>query len=437
MAIISLILSVVTLLAVIILLLRKPTQPNSDLTKDFENADKNLERAQRSLQEEIARNRTELNGTIQQFREELNTTLTSFNKAVTAQMAEMGTSNKNQLDTFSKQLTTMTQINEQKLEKVRDVVDLRLKTLQEDNSQKLEKMRETVDEKLHSTLEKRLGESFKQVSDRLEKVHQGLGEMQTLASGVGDLKKVLTNVKTRGTWGEIQLGNLLDQMLVPDQYDRNVVTKKGSRDPVEFAIKLPGRDSAAVYLPVDAKFPKEAYERLMEAQDQVNVALIEEMGKAIEIQIKLEAKNIRDKYIDPPFTTDFAIMFVPIEGLYAEILRRPGLCDLLQKDYRVTVAGPTTFAALLNSLQMGFRTLAVEKRAGEVWTLLGTVKTEFGKFGDILDKTREKLEQATKHIELAATKSRTIETKLRKVQELPSGAQPVLTQESEANAVAE
>ncbi len=298
-------------------------------------------------------------------------------------------------------------------------------------------MRETVDEKLHSTLEKRLGESFKQVSDRLEKVHQGLGEMQTLASGVGDLKRVLTNVKTRGTWGEIQLGNLLDQILVPDQYERNVITKKGSRDPVEFAIKLPGRDSAPVYLPVDAKFPKEDYERLMDAQDQANVVLIEEAGKAIEARIKFEAKNIRDKYVDPPFTTDFAILFLPIEGLYAEVLRRPGLCDLLQKEYRISVAGPTTFAALLNSLQMGFRTLAVEKRASEVWTLLGTVKTEFGKFGDILDKTKEKLQQATDNIELASKKSRTIETKLRKVQDLPSSVQPLLIEESEADAVVE
>jgi DNA recombination protein RmuC len=437
MAIISLILSALTLIAVAILIARKPSQANTDLARDFENADKNLERAQRALQEEIARNRTELNGTIQQFREELQTTLTSFNKTVIAQMAEMATSDKNQLDTFSKQLTTMTQINEQRLEKVRDVVDLRLKTLQEDNGQRLEKMRETVDEKLHSTLEKRLGESFKQVSDRLEKVHQGLGEMQTLASGVGDLKRVLTNVKTRGTWGEIQLGNLLDQMLVPDQYERNVITKKGSRDPVEFAIKLPGRDSAPVYLPVDAKFPKEDYERLMDAQDQANIALIEEAGKAIEARIKLEAKNIRDKYIDPPFTTDFAILFLPIEGLYAEVLRRPGLCDLLQKEYRISVAGPTTFAALLNSLQMGFRTLAVERRASEVWTLLGTVKTEFGKFGDILDKTKEKLQQATDNIELASKKSRTIETKLRKVQDLPSSVQPLLIEESEADAVVE
>ena len=437
MELIALSLSVITLLAIAGLYLKKSTQINSDLSKDFENSDKNLERAQRALQDEIARNRTELNGTIQQFREELQTTLASFNKAVVSQMSEMASMNKDQLDSFSKQLTSMTQINEQKLEAVRGVIENRLKSLQDDNSQKLEKMRETVDEKLHSTLEKRLGESFKQVSERLEKVHQGLGEMQTLASGVGDLKKVLTNVKTRGIWGEIQLGNLLEQMLTAEQYERNVITKKGSRDPVEFAIKLPGRENAAVFLPIDAKFPKEDYERLLEAQEQANVALIEEAGKAIEVRIKSEAKNIRDKYIDPPYTTDFAIMFVPIEGLYAEVLRRPGLCEFLQKEYRVSVAGPTTFAALLNSLQMGFRTLAVEKRASEVWGLLGTVKTEFGKFGDILDKTKQKLQQATDNIDDAVKKSRTIETKLRKVQELPSSSEPLSIEENETSAVAE
>lgn len=420
-SIITLVAVGLTLVAVIVLLLRKNTQAVPvDHSKDFEQAEKNIERAQRALQEEIARNRSELNTSIQQFREELQSTLASFNKAIVAQMGEMGTMSKNQLDSFSKQLTSLTQMNEQKLEKVRDVVESRLKSLQDENSQKLEKMRETVDEKLHSTLEKRLGESFKQVSDRLEKVHQGLGEMQTLASGVGDLKKVLTNVKTRGTWGEIQLGNLLEQMLVPEQYERNVVTKKGSRDPVEFAIKLPGRDGIAVYLPIDAKFPKEDYERLLEAQEQVNTVVIEEAGKAIEARIKLEAKNIREKYVDPPFTTDFAVMFLPIEGLYAEVLRRPGLCELLQRDYRVTVAGPTTFAALLNSLQMGFRTIAVEKRASEVWGLLGVVKTEFGKFGDILDKTKKKLEEASNTIDSAATRSRQIEKKLKDVQVLPS-----------------
>ena len=282
-------------------------------------------------------------------------------------------------------------------------------------------MRETVDEKLHSTLEKRLGESFKMVSERLEKVHAGLGEMQSLASGVGDLKKVLTNVKTRGTWGEIQLGNLLEQMLTVDQYERNVVTKQGSRDPVEFAVKLPGRDGKVVYIPIDAKFPKEDYERLLLAQDEGNVPLIEELGKVIENKIKMEAKKIRDKYIDPPHTTDFAIMYLPIEGLFAEVLRRPGLHEQLQRDFRISIAGPTTITAHLNALQMGFRTLAVEKRASEVWQLLGAVRNEFVKFGDILDKTHTRLKQASEEIELATRKSRTIERKLKDVQELPAG----------------
>ena len=276
-----------------------------------------------------------------------------------------------------------------------------------------------------------MGESFKVVSERLEKVHEGLGEMQSLASGVGDLKKVLTNVKTRGTWGEIQLGNLLDQILTIDQYARNIATKKGSRDMVEFAIKLPGQDGNVVYIPIDAKFPKEDYERLLQAQDAGDVAAIEELAKAIENRIKLEAKKIRDKYIDPPQTTDFAIMYLPIEGLYAEVLRRPGLCEQLQRDFRVTLSGPTTITAVLNSLQMGFRTLAVEKRASEVWQLLGTVKNEFIKFGDILDKTHTRLKQASDEIESAARKSRTIEQKLKKVQELPSSSsQPLLGEET-------
>ena len=330
------------------------------------------------------------------------------------------------INAFTDQLLKLTDMNERKLEKIREVVETRLQALQEDNSEKLEKMRETVDEKLHSTLEKRLGESFKVVSERLEKVHAGLGEMQSLASGVGDLKKVLTNVKTRGTWGEIQLGNLLDQMLTVDQYERNVVTRQGSRDPVEFAIKLPGRDGKVVYIPIDAKFPKEDYDRLLEAQDKSDMAALEESVKAIESRIKLEARKIRDKYIDPPHTTDFAIMYLITEGLYAEVLRRPGLCDLLQREFRVMVAGPTTIAAVLNSLQVGFRTLAVEKRASEIGQLLVAVKNEFGKFGDMLENTKKKLDSASKEIESAATKSRTIERKLNKVQELPSNVKPDL-----------
>ena len=333
------------------------------------------------------------------------------------------------LEGFSGQLLKLTEINDQKLERVREVVERNLRSLQEDNNQKLEKIRETVDEKLHSTLEKRLGESFQLVSERLEKVHQGLGEMQNLASGVGDLKKVLMNVKTRGTWGEVQLGNLLDQILTPEQYSKNIITKKGSRDPVEFAIKLPGKDVNTVYLPIDAKFPLEDYQRLLDAQEQAQASLIEEAGKAIEARIKFEAKNIKEKYLDPPNTTDFGILFLPIEGLFAEVLRRSGFCEMLQREFRVVVAGPTTIAALLNSLQMGFRTLAVEKRASEVWNLLGAVKTEFGKFGLILTKTQEKLRQASETIEEAARKSRTIEQKLNKVQGLPSSEEAELLED--------
>jgi DNA recombination protein RmuC len=330
--------------------------------------------------------------------------------------------------TFSGQLSTLTQSNEQKLDKMRETVEERLKLLQEDNTNKLDKMRETVDEKLHATLERRLGESFKLVSERLEMVHKGLGEMQNLAIGVGDLKKVLSNVKTRGILGEIQLGNILEQILTTEQYAKNVATKKGSREHVEFAIKLPGRDDSGevVYLPLDAKFPREHYDSLMSAYDHGDPAAVDEAGKLLEGNIKKFAKDIKDKYIDPPYTTDFGIMFLPVEGLYAEVVRRPGLIETLQRDFKIIITGPTTLAAILNSLQMGFRTLAIEKRSSEVWTLLGAVKTEFGKFGDILEKTQKKLQEASNTIEDAAKKSRTIERKLKNVQELPSTEAPAL-----------
>jgi DNA recombination protein RmuC len=333
---------------------------------------------------------------------------------------ELSQNLKSSSDSLLSRFTDLTKMNEDKLEKVREAVERRLETLQQDNSLKLEKMRETVDEKLHSTLERRLGESFKIVSERLEQVQSGLGEMKTLASDVGDLKKVLTNVKTRGILGEVQLETLLEEILTTEQYEKNIATKKGSRDTVEFAIKLPGKEREAVFLPIDAKFPIEDYEKLLAAMDQANKTLIEEAGKSLENRIKGEAKNIREKYIDSPRTTDFAILFLPFEGLYAEVLRRPGLVDAVRRDTKIIVAGPTTIAALLNSLQLGFRTLAVEKRAGEIWNLLAGVKTEFGKFGDILEKTHDKLRQASDTIEEAARKSRTIEKKLRQVQELPN-----------------
>lgn len=403
---------------VVVRLLKELARLNSQFTQLSTGQDK----ASQFIREEIAKNRDESNRELRGVRSELTQNISTFTHSILSRITEISSLQKNQLDTFSQQLTALTALNEQKLDTMREVVASQLKTLQEDNSQKLEKMRETVDEKLHSTLEKRLGESFKMVSERLEKVHQGLGEMQTLAAGVGDLKKVLSNVKTRGTWGEIQLGNLLEQILTVEQFDRNVITKKDSRDPVEYAIKLPGHDSEIVYLPIDAKFPVQDYERLQEAAERADSAAVEQIGKELEAKIKNEARNIRDKYLDPPHTTDFGIMYLPTEGLFAEVLRRPGFSDLIRHDFRVMIAGPTIIAALLNSLQMGFRTLAVEKRASEVWTLLGTVKTEFNKFGDILEKTHKKLQEASDTIETAARKSRTIERKLRDVQELPAGS---------------
>lgn len=384
---------------------------------------KNQERIESGVKEEIACNRAELKSSAKEEREELRTILCSFENSLLNRLKESENSQKNQLDTFSRQLSMLTQLNEQKLEKVREVVEIRLKSLQEENNQRLEEMRVVVDEKLHNTLEKRLSEKFKLVSDSLESVYKGLGEMQALASNVGDLKRVLTNVKVRGTWGEIQLGSLLEQILTSEQYSSNVVTKKGSSERVEFAVKLPGRDkdiSECVWLPIDAKFPQEDYQRLLEAQEQANLDLMEKIAKQLEIRIKTEAKNIKDKYLDPPYTTDFGIMFLPTEGLYAEVLRRSGLCELLQRDYRIIVTGPTTLGALLNSLQMGFRTLVIEKRSSEVWQLLGVVKSEFAKFGDILDKTKKKLEEAANTIDDAAKKTRTIQSKLKNVQELPA-----------------
>jgi len=378
------------------------------------------ERLERVLREEIALSRREHGEAMRQLSD-----------SVLARMADIATLQKGQLDTFSRQLLALTQSNEQKLERLRETVEERLKLLQADNNRQLEEMRMTVDEKLHATLEKRLGESFRLVSERLELVHKGLGEMQMLAAGVGALKRVLTNVKTRGIWGEIHLAGLLEQILTVEQYDRNVATKPGSGERVEFAIRLPGRDKGdkPVWLPIDAKFPQEDYQRLLDAQEQANPALAEEAARALETRVRAEAKAGREKYIDPPHTTDFAILFLPVEGLYAEVLRRPGLYDLLLREYRVVVTGPTTLAALLNSLQMGFKTLAVEKRSSEVWALLGAVKTEFGRFGEMLEKTQKKLQEASNSIETAAQKSRTIERRLRTVQELPAADAAATLQE--------
>ncbi len=309
------------------------------------------------------------------------------------------------------------------LKNLTDTMALRQGELIKSTEAKLEKMRETVDEKLHKTLEERLGQSFKLVSERLEAVQKGLGEMQNLASGVGDLKKVLSNVKTRGVLGEIQLGNILEQIMAPEQYEANVKTKKGSNDHVEFAIKLPGKDDFGqeVYLPIDAKFPQEDYVRLQTAYDSADLAGIDSASKALSASIKKFAKDIRDKYIDPPHTTDFGIMFLPLEGLFAEVVRQPELVAILQREYKIIVTGPTTLAAMLNSLQMGFKTLAIQKRSSEVWQILGAVKTEFTKFGGVLEKARKKISEADDELEkLVTTRTNVMLTKLRKVEELPS-----------------
>jgi DNA recombination protein RmuC len=313
------------------------------------------------------------------------------------------------------------------LESVRSIVDLRLKQLQEGNAKQIDKMRATVDEKLQGTLEKRLGESFKLVSDRLEQVHQGLGAMQQLASDVGGLQRVLTNVKTRGGWSEWQLGVLLEEMLTPDQFAQNMKTRDDTDERVEFAIKLPGDENGApVWLPIDAKFPMEHYERLAAAQEKGDPTAVDTAMKTLETQLKRCAKDICEKYINPPKTTDFALLFLPSEGLYAEAIRRVGLVQNVQRDCRVTFVGPTTLAALLNSLQMGFRTLAIQKRSSEVWNLLAAVKTEFGKFGEALSAVKEKIDQASRKIEDVDVRSRAITRKLRDVEELPSNPQPML-----------
>jgi len=360
-------------------------------------------------------------GKIDGFAQQLDAVRHSLQQQAQQARDEQGRSLKQFGDTLSQQLGQLTEANDRRFAEVRATIEQRLKGIESNNASKLEEMRRTVDEKLHATLEQRLGESFKLVSDRLEQVHRGLGEMQTLAAGVGDLKKVLTNVKTRGTWGEVQLEALLEQMLTADQYAKNVATVPKSTERVEFAIRLPGRAEAGgtVWLPVDAKFPREDYERLIDAQERADPLAVEEASRALEARIRAEARSIAEKYVAPPHTTDFALLFLPTEGLYAEVLRRPGLSDLLQRDYRVTIAGPTTLTALLNSLQMGFRTLAIERRSSEVWQVLGAVKTEFGKFGDVLAKTKVQLETVTRSIEAAETRTRVMNRKLRAVEALP------------------
>ena len=395
-----------------------------------------LERLERELGREIGESS-------RGARQELSQTFAVFQQTLLAQGAEATRTQNAQIDAFGQQLALLKQTlsdtlhtqlqnlsesNARRMAEVRQTLEAQLAQLQTSNSTKLDEMRATVDEKLQATLQARLGESFKQVADRLEQVHKGLGEMQTLAQGVGDLKHLLTNVKTRGMFGEAQLEALLEQVFVPDQYAVQIATRPGSKNVVDFAIKLPGRSDSGepLWLPIDAKFPNDDYERLLDAQGRADVPGAELAGKALEARIRLEARSMADKYLEPPYTTDFAILFLPTEGLYAEVLRRPGLMEGLQREHRVTLAGPTTLLAMLSSLQMGFRTLALEKRASEVWQVLGAVKTEFGKFGDVLAKVKSQTETVLKTLDTAQTRSRAMGRALKKVEALPDVQSQVL-----------
>lgn len=385
------------------------------------------EQQEKMFRDEFSRSREETAGAAKAQREELSGALQRLNETTVKSISDVGAMLKAPIENVVGQTAKLSESNEQRLEALRSIVDTRLKQLQEDNSRQLDQMRVTVDEKLQGTLEKRLGESFKLVSERLEQVHQGLGAMQQLASDVGGLQRVLTNVKTRGGWGEVQLGALLEQVLTADQFERNVRIREESGETVEYAIRLPGDgNGSAVWLPIDAKFPVEDYQRLLAAQESADGPGTELATKNLETQLRKCAKEICSKYINPPKTTDFALMFLPTEGLYAEAIRRVGLVEQVQRDCRVVFAGPTTLAALLNSLQMGFRTLSIQQRSSEVWNLLASVKTEFGKFGEALTKVKDKLDQASSDMDKVATRSRLITKKLRDVEELPSNPQPLL-----------
>ena len=456
----SIALAAVTLCLVVWLLVRRndeaPMRRALEALQQSSRAD--AERLERELRDEVARSGS---GT----RQEIGQTLAAFQQTLLAQSGDVARTQNEQIDAFRVQLATMQQAvssalqhaasaqaaqaqasrdaqdaalkrfgdatgeqlralseaNERRLLEVRNTIEQRLTALQTDNEKKLEQMRATVDEKLQATLETRLTASFQQVAERLEQVHKGLGDMRDLARDVGSLSRVLTNVKTRGVFGEMQLAGLLEQVLAPEQYAKNVETVPGTGARVEYAIKLPGRrdDGEPLWLPIDAKFPREDYERLVEAQERADPVAVEASAKAIEVRLRAEARTIREKYVAPPHTTDFGIMFVPTEGLYAEALRRPGLVESLQREHKVMLAGPTTLLATLNSLQMGFRTLALEKRSAEVWEVLGAVKTEFGKFGEVLDKTQQKLREASDTIDKAKTRTNVMTRKLKTVEALP------------------
>ena len=434
-------------LLVLVLLWRKPDASAASADKLLQALDANrqdiarelrqeVQDASRAARQEASANMATFQQTLVQHSAEATRTQNARLDAFGTQLAAM---QKGLADTLSSQLGSLSEANARRLaelnetsatrlREMRSTLETQLAQLQSSNTTKLEEMRVTVDEKLQSTLQARLGESFKQVADRLEQVHKGLGEMQTLAQGVGDLKHLLTNVKTRGIFGEAQLAALLEQVFVPDQYAAQIATRPGSKNLVDFAVKLPGKaaDGAPLWLPIDAKFPNEDYARLLDAQGRADPVDADAAAKALEQRIRLEAKSITEKYVEPPHTTDFAILFLPTEGLYAEVLRRPGLMEALQRDYRVTLAGPTTLLAMLSSLQMGFRTLALEKRSSEVWQVLGAVKTEFGKFGDVLAKVKSQTQTVLNTLDSADTRSRAMQRALKTVQALPDEASQVL-----------
>ncbi|MEW6272381.1 MAG: DNA recombination protein RmuC [Thermodesulfobacteriota bacterium] len=432
--------AVLTLLLLIVALRRPRADALAPVVVALDDLAARHDRTESAVRDEIERNRREATSVAREAREELARGLTSFGDSLQGRTTEIAALQQKQLAQFGAQLGvllqtveqrlgTLTESNEAKLERLRTTVDDRLGQMHRDNAEKLELVRQTVDERLHGTLEQRLGESFKQVSERLEQVHKGLGEMQSLAAGVGDLKKVLGNVKTRGGWGEVQLSAILEEVLAPEQYERNVRVREGTLEVVEFAIRLPGKASDArdhVWLPIDAKFPLEDYQRLIDAAEAGDRDGLDGAVKALERRVQGCAKDICSKYVNPPRTTDFAIMFLPTEGLYAEVARRVGLLEAMQRNHRVVVAGPSTFVALLNSLQMGFRTLAIQERSSEVWKLLGAVKTEFRKFGEVLDGVKKKLDQASHTMDEAARRSRAIERKLRDVEQLPTSEAQLL-----------
>ena len=432
---------VVNVMVLIWLALRKP---DSSAAKEAEQTSIALQSFLQSSNDKVERElRREISESSRGGRQELVQSFATFQQTVVAQSAEATRTQNTQIDAFGQQLSllqktlsdtlthqlsSLSESNARRMNEVRETLEKQLAQLQTTNAAKLDEMRATVDEKLQTTLQARLGESFKQVADRLEQVHKGLGEMQTLATGVGDLKHLLTNVKTRGIFGEAQLAALLEQVFVPDQYAVQIATRPNSKNVVDFAIKLPGRSDSGVplWLPIDAKFPNDDYERLLDAQGRADVTGAELAGKALEQRIRLEAKSMAEKYVEPPFTTDFAILFLPTEGLYAEVLRRPGLMEALQREHRITLAGPTTLLAIMSSFQMGFRTLALEKRSSEVWQVLGAVKTEFGKFGGMLNKARSQTEMVLKTLSDGDIRKRAMDRTLRQVEALPEAQARVL-----------